>query len=138
MKHTEVTLSKHPKVRTIIDPKTVICICGKRVRLDRNYDPDLLNRHVKNKICTSDNGNFQITQFFLTQSSETSRKRKLCIGLNDEKVKLYLHRVGFVITFGGAPPSEIVARELFGNKIKSSFHWKDLNKKENDQLLDTL
>ncbi|CAB5356446.1 unnamed protein product [Rhizophagus irregularis] len=95
MKHTEVTLSKHPKVRTIIDPKTVICICGKRVRLDRNYDPDLLNRHVKNKICTSDNGNSQITQFFLTQSSETSRKRKLCIGLNDEKVKLYLHRVDF-------------------------------------------
>ncbi|CAB5356981.1 unnamed protein product [Rhizophagus irregularis] len=114
MKHTEVTLSKHPKVRTIIDPKTVICICGKRVHLDRNYDPDLLNRHVKNKICTSDNGNSQITQFFLTQSLETSRKRKLCIGLNDEKVKLYLHRVGFVTTFG------------------------DLNKKENDQLLDTL
>ena len=49
MKHTEVTLSKHPKVRTIIDPKTVICVCGKRVRLDRNYDPDLLDRHVKKK-----------------------------------------------------------------------------------------
>ncbi|CAB5205916.1 unnamed protein product [Rhizophagus irregularis] len=77
MKHTEVTLLKHPKVRTIIDPKTVICICGKRVRLDRNYDPDLL-----------------------TVISETSRKRKLCIGLNDEKVKLYLHRVDFVTTFG--------------------------------------
>jgi hypothetical protein len=43
-----------------------------------------------------------------------------------------------VTTFGGAPPPEVVARELFGDKIKSSFHWKDLNKKENDQLLDTL
>ncbi|CAI2190635.1 18400_t:CDS:2, partial [Funneliformis geosporum] len=36
--------------------------------------------------------------------------------LNDEKVKLYLRRVGFVITFGGAPPPDI----------------------ENDQLLDIL
>ena len=41
-------------------------------------------------------------------------------------------------TFDGAPPPEVVARELFGDKIKSSFHWKDLNKKENDQLIDTL
>ena len=64
MKHTEITLSKHPKVRKIIDPKTVICVCGKRVRLDRNYDPDLLDRHVQNKICTSDDGNSHITQFF--------------------------------------------------------------------------
>ncbi|CAB5370839.1 unnamed protein product [Rhizophagus irregularis] len=71
MKHTELTLSKHPQVRSIIDPKTVICVCGKRFR------------------------NF--------------KKRKLCIGLNDEKVKLYLRRVGFITTFGGAPPSEIVA-----------------------------
>ncbi|CAB5208563.1 unnamed protein product [Rhizophagus irregularis] len=86
MKHTELTLSKHPQVRSIIDPKTVICVCGKRVRLDRNYDPDLLDRHFRN-----------------------FKKRKLCIGLNDEKVKLYLRRVGFITTFGGAPPSEIVA-----------------------------
>ncbi|CAB4491852.1 unnamed protein product [Rhizophagus irregularis] len=139
MKHTEATLSKHPKVRKIIDPKTVICICGKKVRLDRNYDPDLLDRYVKKKICKSNDGNAQITQFFSTQDSETSNtKRKLCVGLNDEKVKLYLRRIGFVTTFGGAPPPEIVARELFGDKIKSSFHWNDLNKKENDQLLDTL
>ncbi|CAB5211277.1 unnamed protein product [Rhizophagus irregularis] len=104
MKHTEATLSKHPK-----------------------------------KICKSNDGNAQITQFFSTQDSETSNtKRKLCVGLNDEKVKLYLRRIGFVTTFGGAPPPEIVARELFGDKIKSSFHWNDLNKKENDQLLDTL
>ena len=122
MKHTEVTLSKHPKVRKVIDPKTVIYICGKKVRLDRNYDPDLLDRHVKKKICKSNDGNSQITQFFSEQNSEASKKRKLCIGLNDEKVKLYLRRVGFVTTFGGARPPEVVARELFGNKIKSSFH----------------
>ncbi|CAG8622573.1 6683_t:CDS:2, partial [Funneliformis mosseae] len=72
------------------------------------------------------------------QNSEASKKRILYIGLNDEKVKLYLHHIGFVITFGDTSPLEIIARELFGNKIKSSFHWKDLNKKENDQLLDTL
>ncbi|CAB5385630.1 unnamed protein product [Rhizophagus irregularis] len=108
------------------------------VNIQKNYDPDLLDRHIKNKICKSNDGNSQITQFFSTQNLEVSKKRKLCSGLSDEKVKLYLHRVGFVITFGGAPPSEIVARELFGNKIKSLFHWKDLNKKENDQLLDTL
>ena len=129
MKHTEVTLSKYPKVRSIIDPKTVICVCGKRVRLDRNYDPDLLDRHVKNKICKSNDRNSQITQFFSNQNSETLKKRKLCIGLNDEKVRLYLRRVGFITTFGGAPPPEIVVRELFGSKIKSSFYWKDLNKK---------
>ncbi|CAB4385781.1 unnamed protein product [Rhizophagus irregularis] len=92
-----------------------------------------LSKHLK-----SNDGNSQITQFFSTQNLEVSKKRKLCSGLSDEKVKLYLRRVGFVTTFGGAPPPEIVARELFGNKIKSSFHWKDLNKKENDQLLDTL
>ena len=138
MRHTEETLSKHPKVRKIIDSKTVICICGKKIRLDRNYDPDLLERHIKKKLCKSNDGNSQITQFFSTQNSETSKKRKLCIGLNDEKVKLYLRRVGFMTTFGGAPPPETVARELFCDKIKSSFHWKSLNKKESDQLLDTL
>ncbi|CAI2190875.1 17376_t:CDS:2, partial [Funneliformis geosporum] len=109
-------LSKHPKVRKIIDPKTVICICDKKIHLDRNYDPDLLDRYVKNKICKSNDGNTQITQFFSTQNSDISKKRKLCTRLNDEKVKLYLRRVGFVITFGGAPPPDI----------------------ENDQLLDIL
>jgi len=49
MKHTEIILSKHPKVRKIIDPKTVICIYSKKVRLGRNYDPDLLNCHVNKK-----------------------------------------------------------------------------------------
>ena len=64
MKHTEITLSKYSKVRKIIDPKTVICVCSKRVRLNRNYDPDLLDHHVQNKICTSDDGNSHITKFF--------------------------------------------------------------------------
>jgi hypothetical protein len=76
MKHTELTLLKHPKVRSIIDPKTVICVCGKRVRLDRNFDPDLLNRHVKNNVCKSDDGNSKITQFFSDQSSENLKKKK--------------------------------------------------------------
>src|ERR1043165_5784481 len=135
MKHIEKTLLKHPKVRKVIDPKTVVYICGKKIRLDRNYDPDLLDRHVKKNICKSNDGNSKITQFFSTENSEISKKRKLCIGLNDEKVKLYLRRVDFVTTFGGTPPPEVVARELLEDKIKSSFHWKDLNKKENDQLL---
>ncbi|RIB05228.1 hypothetical protein C2G38_2047769 [Gigaspora rosea] len=46
----EETLSEHPKVRKIIDAKTVICICGKQIRLDRNYDPDLLDVMLKNAI----------------------------------------------------------------------------------------
>ncbi|CAB4429964.1 unnamed protein product [Rhizophagus irregularis] len=104
MKHTELTLSKHSQVRSII---AIICVCSKRVRLDRNYDPDLLDRYVKNKICKSDDGNFKITQFFSNQSSETSKKENFH--------KNYL-------------------------KIKSNHHFteKDLNKKENDQLLDIL
>ena len=101
MKHTEATLSKYPKVRKIINPKTVICICSKKVHLDRNYDPDLLDHHVKKKICKSSDGNSQITQFCSTQDSETSNKRKLCIGLNDKKGKLYLRCISFVTTFGG-------------------------------------
>ena len=79
MKHTETTLSKHPKVRKIIDPKTVICVCGKRVRLDRNYDPDLLDRHVKNKICTSDDGNSHITQFYYRIYSKRLRLQTSCM-----------------------------------------------------------
>ncbi|CAG8589399.1 1737_t:CDS:2 [Racocetra fulgida] len=134
----EETLSKHPKVRKIIDLKTVICICSKQVRLNKNYDPDLLDHHTKNKICKSNDGNSQITQFFSIQDSGIPLKRKLCIGLNDEKVKLYLHCVGFVTTFGAAPPPKTIARELFGNKIKSSFYWKDLNQEKNNKLLNTL
>ncbi|CAG8649425.1 16588_t:CDS:2, partial [Gigaspora rosea] len=82
MKHMEETLSEHPKVRKIIDAKTVICICA--------------------------------------QDSKTPPKRKLCIGLNDEKVKIYLHRVGLVTTFGGASLPETVARELFAKWINDS------------------
>ncbi|CAG8542562.1 3372_t:CDS:2 [Funneliformis caledonium] len=114
MKHIKETLSKHPKVRKIIDPKTVICICAKKIRLDRNYDPDLLDHYVKKNIYKSNDGNSKITQFFSTENSETSKKRKLCVGLNDEKVKLYLHRIGFIITFGDAPPLEVIAQKLFG------------------------
>ncbi len=60
MKYIEVTLSKYLKVRKVIDPKTVIYICGKKVHFDKNYDPDLLNHHVKKKICKSNDKNSQI------------------------------------------------------------------------------
>ncbi|KAF0421098.1 hypothetical protein F8M41_006833 [Gigaspora margarita] len=94
MKHTEETLLEYPKVRKIIDSKL--------------------------KIYTSNDGNFQITQFFSAQDSKTPPKRKLCIGLNNKKVKLYLHHVGLVTIFGSAPPSETVARELFAKWINDS------------------
>ena len=76
MKHTETTLSKHPKVRNQ-KLQYVYVVTGKRVRLDRNYDPDLLDRHVKNKICTSDDGNSHIIS---TQNSKTSKKKENFIG----------------------------------------------------------
>ncbi|CAG8800404.1 4173_t:CDS:2, partial [Dentiscutata erythropus] len=120
MKHIEETLSKYPKVRKIINPKTVIYICDKQIRLNKNYDPDLLEHHVK------------------IQDPKTLLKRKVCIGLNDEKVKLYLCHIGLITIFGGAPSLETIAQELFGDKIKSSFHWKDLKQEENNRLINAL
>ena len=68
MRHTEETLSKHPKVRKI---KTIICVCGKSVHIDRNYDPNL-DRHVKKRICKSND----VTRFCPVKNSETSKKKE--------------------------------------------------------------
>ncbi|CAG8707733.1 12910_t:CDS:2 [Funneliformis mosseae] len=132
MKHIKITLSKHPKVRNVIDPKTVICICGKKVHLDRNYDSDLLNRYIKKKICKSNDGNSQITQFFSEQNSEASKKRILCIRLNDEKVKVYLYCIGFVITFGDVPLPEVFVISSSPNTLNWTHIESDHNEADSD------
>jgi hypothetical protein len=79
MKHTEITLSKHPKVRKVIDPKTVICICGKKVRLDRNYDPDLLDRHVKKKYVKVMMETLKLHNFFRNKIQKLQKKENFVL-----------------------------------------------------------
>ena len=49
-------MSEHSLVIKIIDSKTVRCKCGKDIRLDRKWDPDLLERHNKGGGCKYNNG----------------------------------------------------------------------------------
>ena len=106
MKHSEKNLSEHPLVIKIIDSKTVRCKCGKNIRLDRKWDPDLLERYNKGGGCKYNNGLLGITNFFKENDNKTN-KRKICEGLIDEETKNYLKCVGLITSFGGAPHVEL-------------------------------
>ena len=105
-KNSKEKLLRHPSVREVVDEFHVICKCGKKIKLDRKFDPDFLERHSKSSACKLTNNATQITNFFDKQTSNA--RRKLCHGLNNEKTKIYLRRVAGVTSYGGAPPVEDV------------------------------
>src|SRR5947199_180118 len=63
-KHSFERLSKHEYVAHIIHPKKVICICGKKIKLNRKWEEDYLNRHVQCSGCKTDEGQRTIYNWF--------------------------------------------------------------------------
>ncbi|CAJ0751193.1 6315_t:CDS:2 [Entrophospora sp. SA101] len=113
------------------------CKCGKDVRLDKKWDPDLFERHNKGGGCKYNNGLLGITNFFKENDSKTN-KRKIYEGLTDEETRNYLKCIGLITSFGGAPHVELVAKETFPRKFNKKFTWNCLNKSEKDILNNAL
>ena len=126
-KFTRKSLGEHNLVSCIIDSKTVYCICGNRIRLDKEWDPDFLIRHAKNNRCQeARKGKQSITKFFPVK--DTKNTTKPCKGLKNDKITNYLEHVGMFVVFGGSHPIKEIAKEIFPQSFENnnvSFHWDD-------------
>ena len=99
-----------------INSKLVQCICGKSVRLDREYRERNLISHNQCGKCGIVSDKQLSTKSFFNQSTifdDVDSTRVACCGLCDEKKK------------------------LFNEKFKENFSWKRLSKKH-DELIDNL
>jgi len=63
-KHSFERLSKHKYVACVIHPKKVVCICGKKIKLNRKWEEDYLDRHVHRSGCKADKGQRTIYNWF--------------------------------------------------------------------------
>src|SRR5687768_13410371 len=63
-KYSKERLLKHKYCAHIINAKKVICICGKTIKLNRCYEEDYLNHHVKNSGCKAKSGQRTIYNFY--------------------------------------------------------------------------
>ena len=63
-KYSKERLLKHEYCAHIINAKKVICICGKTIKLNRRYEEDYLNRHVKSSGCKAKEGQRTIYSFY--------------------------------------------------------------------------
>jgi hypothetical protein len=62
-KYSFERLSKHEYITCVIHPKKVVCICGKKTKLNRKWE-DYLNRHVKHSGCKVDEGQRTLYNWF--------------------------------------------------------------------------
>ena len=89
-KLTRKLLGEHNLVSHIIDSKTVYCVCGDRIRLDKEWDPDLLIWHAKNNRCQKERkGRQAISKTFPVNNTNNTQK-KPCQGLKNDKITNYL------------------------------------------------
>ncbi|EXX71932.1 hypothetical protein RirG_074070 [Rhizophagus irregularis DAOM 197198w] len=63
-KYSFERLSKHEYVACIIHPKKVVCICGQKIKLNRKWEKDYLNRHIQRSGCKADKGQRTIYNWF--------------------------------------------------------------------------
>ena len=63
-KYSFERLSKHEYVACIIHPKKVVCICGQKIKLNRKWEEDYLNRHIQRSGCKADKGQRTIYNWF--------------------------------------------------------------------------
>jgi len=126
-KFTKKSLGEHNLVSHIVDSKTVYCICGNKIRLDKEWDPDFLIRHAKNNRCQeARKGRQAITKFFPV--NDTKNTKKPCKGLRSDKIANYLECIGMLVVFGGSRPIKEIAKEIFPQSFENnndSFHWDD-------------
>jgi hypothetical protein len=79
MKHTEKTLLKHPKVREIINPKTVICICGKKFVLIETMIQTFLTITLKIKHAKVMMGTHRLHNFFQPKIRKLQKKENFVL-----------------------------------------------------------
>ncbi|CAG8634296.1 21124_t:CDS:2, partial [Gigaspora margarita] len=136
-------LANHPDVLEVLGPLYVqYKHCKKLIKLKRNYNKTQIESHVSNSKCVKNKGFQDLKKFFLASNPQDKllHKRYLCSGLCEEKHLKYIERVGRFITFGGAPPINKVAKELFSlrfpNKAKFSYSklTTDQSRRLNDEL----
>src|SRR3989337_1402256 len=63
-------LQKHKYVAYIIHPKKVVCICGKKIKLNRKWEEDYLNRHVHRSGCKANERQRTIYNWFQPKQAE--------------------------------------------------------------------
>ncbi|RHZ43669.1 hypothetical protein Glove_908g2 [Diversispora epigaea] len=93
-KYSKKRLSKHEFCAAIINPKKVICICGKIIKLNRKWDEDYLNRHANGNGCKKKIGQQIILHFFNTTvfneseeiSSEEEYDSDICDNMDDDDI----------------------------------------------------
>jgi hypothetical protein len=118
-------LKVHTNFFKLIDPKTVQCICGKQVKLDKTYRVKNLETHASGSGCLFQNGirNRQpsILNFVKKRSLEFEEDTPVqmsyisCQGLNGDK---YLNYILLTPTqYGGGKRDYTVAYNLFPNKF---------------------
>ncbi|RIB09185.1 hypothetical protein C2G38_2044533 [Gigaspora rosea] len=140
-KQTE--LANYPDVLEVLGPLCVRCKhCKKLIKLKRNYDKSRIESYVSNSKCIK-NKEFQYLEKFFSASNPQDKplhKRYPCSSLCKTKHLKYIEQVGGFITFGGAPPINKVAKELFPfrfpNKTKFSYSklTPDQSRRLNDEL----
>ncbi|RHZ81252.1 hypothetical protein Glove_122g60 [Diversispora epigaea] len=93
-KYSKKKLAKHEFCAAIINPKKVICICGKTIKLGRKWDEDFLNRHVNGNGCKRKIGQRSIYCFFNNTisneneeiSSEEEYDSDICDSMNNDNI----------------------------------------------------
>ncbi|RHZ77357.1 hypothetical protein Glove_180g45 [Diversispora epigaea] len=93
-KYSKKRLSKHEFCAAIINLKKVICICEKKVKLNRKWDEDYLNRHPNGNGCKRKIGQQTILCFFNTTnfdesgdiSSEEEYNSDICDNIDNDDI----------------------------------------------------
>ncbi|RHZ70362.1 hypothetical protein Glove_272g25 [Diversispora epigaea] len=93
-KYSKKRLSKHEFCTAIINHKKVICICEKKVKLNRKWDEDYFNRHANGNGYKRKIGQQTILYFFNTTnfdesgdiSSEEEYNSDICDNMDDDDI----------------------------------------------------
>lgn len=88
-KYLKKRLLKYKFCAAIINPKKVICICKKVVKLNRKWNENYLNRHVKGNGCKRKVGQQTILNFFNNIkdiSSEEEYDNNICDYMDDDNI----------------------------------------------------
>ncbi|RHZ80535.1 hypothetical protein Glove_134g157 [Diversispora epigaea] len=149
-KYSKKRLSKHEFCAAIINPKKVICICGKIIKLNRKWDEDYLNKHANGNGCKKKIGQQTILHFFNTtvfnESEEVSSEKEydsdICDNMDDDDIITVNSNDiednnldnNLSTQLDGARRIEIIGKELFPSLFSDKFTRKKLNISQKKKL----
>ncbi|RHZ88487.1 hypothetical protein Glove_22g143 [Diversispora epigaea] len=90
-KYSKKRLVKHKFCATIINPKKVVCICGKIIKLNRKWDENYRNRYANGNGCKRKSGQQSIYCFFDSNkndviSSEEKYDSDICDNIDNDDI----------------------------------------------------